>query len=413
MISETFWRNAINLPKRKLRSKRRFAYNRISSRRTSIWAWCVCRRSNWMRPPENSAKAIELAPQDAVAHYYFAKTLTAQSKSADALQELRKAAILRPEWFELQIDLGIACQHAADVDCAVAAFGEAVKLRPQDAEAYNDLGLALVQKGDAGEAIPKFKTATQLRPEDGTLRGNLAIGYMQRADFDAAITELEAAIKLAPDNASLHYNLGLAYKLKDQLDKAVPEFQNAIRLQPDLADAHYTLGVLFWQRGDFDKATEELQKAIQNQPNYAEAHYTLGTVFKQQGKLPEAAASLREAIRLQPDFAGAHTTLAAVLRQMGDAPGAAEEAKAGASIAASSNSLQAATFATNSGKRLLGAGDVDGAITQFRSAIRSEPKYAAAHYQLGLALQQQGQKDEAKKEFHRAEELDPHLTVPQ
>jgi tetratricopeptide (TPR) repeat protein len=183
-------------------------------------------------------------------------------------------------------------------------------------------------------------------------------------------------------------------------------------LQPDLADAHYTLGVLFWQKGDFDKASEELQKAIQNQPNYAEAHYTLGTVFKQQGKLPEAAASLREAIRLQPDFAGAHTTLAAVLRQLGDAQGAAEEAKAGARISASSNNLQTATFSTNSGKRLLGVGDVDAAIAEFRSAIRSEPNYAAAHYQLGLALQQSGKKDEAKKEFERATELDPHLTVP-
>ena len=81
-------------------------------------------------------------------------------------------------------------------------------------------------------------------------------------------------------------------------------------------------------------------------------------------------------------------TLAAVLRQLGDAQGAAEEAKAGARISASSNNLQTATFSTNSGKRLLGAGDVDGAIAEFRSAIRSEPNYAAAHYQLGLALQQ-------------------------
>jgi tetratricopeptide (TPR) repeat protein len=235
---------------------------------------------------------------------------------------------------------------------------------------------------------------------------------MQRADFDAAITELEAALKLAPENASLHYNLGLAYKLKDQLDKAVPEFQNAIRIQPDLSDAHYTLGVLYWQKGEFDKASEELQKAIQEQPNYAEAHYTLGTVLKQEGKLPEAAAELREAIRLQPDFGGAHTTLAQVLRQLGDAQGAADEAKAGARIAAATNNQQAATFSTNSGKRLLSVGDVDGAITQFRSAIQSEPGYAAAHYQLGLALNQKGEKDEAKKEFQRAAELDPHLTPP-
>ena len=56
--------------------------------------------------------AIALAPQDAMAHYYLAKTLTARSKSADALQELRKAATLKPGWFELQVELGLACQHS-------------------------------------------------------------------------------------------------------------------------------------------------------------------------------------------------------------------------------------------------------------------------------------------------------------
>ena len=210
----------------------------------------------------------------------------------------------------------------------------------------------------------------------------------------------------------MHYNLGLAWKLKDQLDKAVPEFEEAIRLQPDLADAHYTLGILYWQRGEFDKATVEMQGALRSKPDYAEAHYTLGTVYKQQGKLSESAAELREAIRLQPDFAGAHTTLAGVLRQLGDAQGAADEAKAGAKIVASTNNLQAAKVATNSGKRLLLAGDLQGAVSQFRSAINSEPNYAAAHYQLGLALQQSGNRNESQKEFQRAAELDPHLAAP-
>jgi tetratricopeptide (TPR) repeat protein len=169
---------------------------------------------------------------------------------------------------------------------------------------------------------------------------------------------------------------------------------------------------LYWQQGEFDKAASELRAAIASQPNYAEAHYTLGTVLKQQGKLQDSAAELREAIRLQPDFAGAHTTLAGVLRQLGDPTGAAEEAKEGARIAASVNNLQAATVSTNSGKRLLNAGDLDGAIAQFRSAIHSEPKFAPAHYQLGLALQRSGQKDEAQKEFAKAAELDPKLSSP-
>ena len=133
---------------------------------------------------------------------------------------------------------------------------------------------------------------------------------------------------------------------------------------------------------------------------------------KQQGKLQEAAVALRESIRLQPDFAGAHTTLASVLRALGDNEGAAAEARTGAQIGQQTTGLQAATLATSSGRRLLDAGDVEGAITQFRSAINSSPNFAQAHYQLAIALRRKGDKDEAAKEFRKAAELDPQLAPP-
>ena len=201
-------------------------------------------------------------------------------------------------------------------------------------------------------------------------------------------------------------------KLKDKLAEATGEFRKAEELDPQQADVHYTLGVTLWQQGDFPSAAEELGAAIHAKPDYAEAYYTLGSVLKQQGKLDDAARALREAIRLQPDFAGAHTTLAAVLRQLGDTEGAAAESKAGTEIGKQKTNQQAALFATNSGKRLLNAGDLDGAISQFRSAVGAAPEYAAAHFQLGLALQRKGEKDEAAKEFRRASELDPRIAAP-
>jgi len=165
-------------------------------------------------------------------------------------------------------------------------------------------------------------------------------------------------------------------------------------------------------QGDFPAAAEELQAAIDAKPDYAEAFYTLGTVRKQQGKLPESADALRQAIRLQPDFAGAHTILAAVLRQLGDVNGAAAESKAGSELSKEKNSQQTALFATNSGKRLLTAGDLEGAISQFKAAIQALPGYAPAHFQLGLALQRKGDKAESAREFQKARELDPRLTPP-
>jgi len=204
----------------------------------------------------------------------------------------------------------------------------------------------------------------------------------------------------------------LGLKLSDNLPAAIAEWREAIRLDPKLADAYYSLGVTLWQSGDFPGATEQLRQAIQVQPDYAEAYYTLGTILKQTNQLPEAADALRQAIRLDPDFAGAHTTLAAVLRQLGETGEAAAESKAGVEIAKKKTDLQTATIATNSGRRLLSAGDLDGAISQFRAAIGALPTDALAHYELGLALNQKGLTEEAGVEYRKAAELDPHLTPP-
>jgi protein O-GlcNAc transferase len=163
--------------------------------------------------------------------------------------------------------------------------------------------------------------------------------------------------------------------------------------------------VTLWQQGELAEAETALRGAIRAKPDYAEAYYTLGTVLKQQENLQDAADALREAIRLQPNWAGAHTTLGTVLRQLGDTQGAGEESRAGVALAKQATDLQAAVFATNSGKRLLNAGDVDAAISQFRSAVAATPGYAPAHYQLGMALMRKGEQEESSRELKKAAEL--------
>jgi Tfp pilus assembly protein PilF len=128
-------------------------------------------------------------------------------------------------------------------------------------------------------------------------------------------------------------------------------------------------------------------------------------VYKQQGGLSQAAEALRKAIQLQPDFAGAHTTLAAVLRQQGDAQGSAAESKLGAEISQQKMTLQAAEFTTNSGIKLLNAGDLDGAIQQFEAAVKADASYASAHQQLALALERKGDKVRANHELETAKQL--------
>ena len=103
----------------------------------------------------------------------------------------------------------------------------------------------------------------------------------------------------------------------------------------------------------------------------------------------------------QPYLAGAHTTLAQAASDVGDAQHATEESRKGALLAKELSDLQAAVFATDSGKRLMNAGDLDGAISRFRAAVASTPGYAPAHYQLGLALQRKGNAEESGREFKK------------
>jgi len=47
------------------------------------------------------------------------------------------------------------------------------------------------------------------------------------------------------------------------------------------------------------------------------------------------------------------------------------------------------------------------AEADFGRALESDPKFAAAHFNLGLSLDQQGRKEEAGREFHAALDLEP------
>ena len=114
---------------------------------------------------------------------------------------------------------------------------------------------------------------------------------------------------------------------------------------------------------------------------------------------------MREAIRLQPQLAGAHTTLAAVLRQMGDTSGAEAESQLGDTLVKQKIGVQGATFATNSGKRMLTAGDLDGAISQFRSAIKMSPTYPAGALSAGHRAVAQGRKDRGRRRVQQAQRV--------
>jgi Flp pilus assembly protein TadD len=95
---------------------------------------------------------------------------------------------------------------------------------------------------------------------------------------------------------------------------------------------------------------------------------------------------------------------------MGDADAATAESRSANELMKQRTNQQAAVLAVRSGQRLLSAGDLDGAISQFRVAIAVTPENAMAHYQLAVALKRKGDQPAADQEFEKARQLDARLT---
>jgi Flp pilus assembly protein TadD len=64
------------------------------------------------------------------------------------------------------------------------------------------------------------------------------------------------------------------------------------------------------------------------------------------------------------------------------------------------------------GRQRLRANDLDGAIAQFREAVRLAADNPQAHYQLALALRARGEVGDARRHFDEASRLAPYLKPP-
>jgi Flp pilus assembly protein TadD len=111
---------------------------------------------------------------------------------------------------------------------------------------------------------------------------------------------------------------------------------------------------------------------------------------------------LQAAVAAHPQSAAAHNDLGTTLASRGDLDGAMLEFREAIRL----NSTHAGA-GTNLGLALLSKGDQKGAGAEFEKVIRLDPTYAPAHHGLGLVLTGKKDVDGAIAEFRAAARLDP------
>lgn len=176
-------------------------------------------------------------------------------KYAEAIAELKRAALLEPTWFRAHFRLGMAYEAAGNYKDAAAAYSKAVALKPEPIF-------------DGTEEILTYA------------KYNLANALALSDQHAAAVEAYQRLISDLPVPLSKpYYNLGLSHVALKQKAQAVEAFKKAIEINADYPEAHYNLGLLYSRDEQYAEATAEFARAVKSKPDYAEARYNLGLVY--------------------------------------------------------------------------------------------------------------------------------------
>ena len=179
----------------------------------------------------------------------------------------------------------------------------------------------------------------------------------------------QAAMKKAFDE-------GVTASRASNHDAAIASFQAATELNPNCFDCYYNIAFSETQKKDYDKAEVAYKKAIELKADYAEAYSGLANVYNAQRKFDLAATASSKAMELS-----------------GSGPGAGAGGNADAMF--------------NQGVILWNAGKIPEAKKQFEGAVAANPNHAESHYQLGMALVNEGNLAGAATEFETYLKLAP------
>ncbi|MGC1415341.1 MAG: tetratricopeptide repeat protein [Candidatus Acidiferrum sp.] len=182
--------------------------------------------------------------------------------------------------------------------------------------------------------------------------------------------------RTAPQSIAAHKLNAEALEMQGKWEPAQLEYEGILKKEPDAPGIHFLLGRLLLSRPDAGpdavaRAKQEFEKELQIDPHNAGAEYILGEIARQASQWDEAIPHFSRAAQLDTTFGDAYMGLG---------------------------------FCLVSLKRY------EEAIPPLRVAVRLEGKNPAAHYNLAVALERSGQKDEAEKEFAIQRQLTQNST---
>jgi len=205
---------------------------------------------------EESRLALEQDPRDSRILVLRARIRQFQGQHEAALELLKKAAELAPEWSEPCYSAAVSYYLERRYAEALRSLDRALELDPKSVRALFLYAASLVNQSKNRQGEEFLRRAIELEPENARFYYHLGALRVRDDRWSEATEAFEKAAQLKPDYALPHYQLGKLLLRSSHPQAAVRELETAVRLQPDLAQAYYQLSRAYILLGETSKAQE-------------------------------------------------------------------------------------------------------------------------------------------------------------
>jgi tetratricopeptide (TPR) repeat protein len=212
---------------------------------------------------EKLERSLGLEKRDPAVHRLAGLTCVVLEKYDLAKTFLEAAAELAPDDAMAHYYLGRLYYTIQRFPQAVAEFEQVIKLNPFFVKGHDNLALALEAVGNEEGAISSYRKAIELNEQQ----------------------------KLA--NEWPYLNFGKFLMTKNSYSESLQLAERAVQINPKSAECYYVLGKVLNKLGRDAEALEALKKSTSNDPKYSEAHYLLGRMYQQRGDTSQAQREIQ------------------------------------------------------------------------------------------------------------------------
>lgn len=200
----------------------------------------------------------------------------------------REAGSSAPKKAREAYDRSVDLSRRGQIQQAIEELKRAIALYPEYVHAYNDLGVAYIKLDLIDEAVKALEKSILLDPNAFNPRLNLGIANVRRKDFALAEPTLRTAVAIDASAPLAHLYLGITLWKTGRAASAEDEFARALSLGgSDIAIAHYYLGQLYAEKDRIAEAVAELETYLKQKPDSDDAQQARQKIVELRGRRPE------------------------------------------------------------------------------------------------------------------------------